>query len=85
MALIFAVDRPVTVGAERNQILFTVAAKVAPRLDVVDLQVSLPSTRLAAPSVALQDLLTQLLIRLGLQVFSPSLWKCPIHGFVPAP
>ncbi len=29
----FAVDRPVTVGAERNQILFAVVAKVAPRLD----------------------------------------------------
>lgn len=50
MALIFAVDRPVTVGAERNQILFTVAAKVAPRLDVVDLQVSLPSTWQRHPS-----------------------------------
>jgi hypothetical protein len=28
-----AVDRPVTVDAERNQILFAVVAKVAPRLE----------------------------------------------------
>lgn len=72
-------------GAKRNQILLAVGAKMAPGLDVVDLQVSLPSTRLAAPSVASQDLLAQLLIRLGLKLFSPSLWKCPIHGVVPIP
>ena len=37
LGLVFVVNRPVTVGAERNQILLTVVSKVTPGLDVMDL------------------------------------------------
>jgi hypothetical protein len=47
-------------GAESDEILFMVVTEVVPSFDVMDLQINLPSTGLAAPPVASQDLLTQL-------------------------
>ena len=73
----------VAIGAQSNQILFGVIAKVAPCLDVMDLQVLTFSTGLAAPSVTPQDLLVQLVIRLGSKAFASSLREHSIHGAVP--
>ncbi len=50
-------DLTVTLSAEGDQVRLGVVAESAPRLDVVDLEVSHPATALAAPAVTLQHLL----------------------------
>ncbi len=45
------------IGAQSNQILFAVVSQVTSGLEVMDLQVPLSSTELAAPSVAAEDFL----------------------------
>jgi hypothetical protein len=47
----------VTTGAEGDEVGLGVVAEPAPRLDVVDLEVSHPAAVLAAPGVPLQHLL----------------------------
>jgi hypothetical protein len=48
--------------AEGDQILGSVIAKSAPRLNVKDLKILHPPTRLASPAVSLQDFTTKLAI-----------------------
>ena len=50
-------------GTKCDQVLFGVAAGMAAKLPVMDLQVRHPAARLTAPAVPTQNLLTQLLVR----------------------
>ena len=68
-----------------NQILFAVVTQMAPRLDVMDLQVGSTPTALASPTITPQDLLSQRPIGLGRKTFSASLRKSTIHGTASAP
>ena len=52
------VYQSMAIGAQSNQIRFAVASQVTSGLDVMDLQVPLPSTKLAPPPIAAQDFLT---------------------------
>ena len=52
-----SVNESMTIGAQGDEILFTVIAQVTPCLDVMDLQVSASSTALAPPSITPQDFL----------------------------
>jgi hypothetical protein len=47
------------IRAESNQILFAVVTQMAPRLNVMDLQVGSTPATLASPTITPQDLLSQ--------------------------
>jgi hypothetical protein len=50
------IDDNSTVPAQSNHILFAVVAEMAPRFDVMDLQLRRTSAVLASPPITLQDL-----------------------------
>jgi hypothetical protein len=60
-----------TPGAEGDEVLLGIVAQSPPRVDVVHLEIGCASTVLAAPAVALQDLLVQSAIGLGVE---PEAW-----------
>ena len=70
------------IRAESDQILFAVVAQMAPRLNVMDLQVGSTPTALASPPIAPQDLLSQRPIEVGRDSFSALFGKRTIHGIV---
>jgi hypothetical protein len=47
------------IRAQSDQILFAVVAQMAPRLNVMDLQVGSTPAALASPTITTQDLLSQ--------------------------
>jgi len=53
----------VACGAERDQVFLGVAAGMAAKLPVMDLQVRHPAARLTAAAIPTQHLLPQLLVR----------------------
>jgi hypothetical protein len=69
----------VACSAERNQILFHVAARLAPEFEVVHLQVLHGAARLAPPAVAFQYLPMQLTVALGIESESWVLWIDILH------
>ena len=73
------------IRAESDQILFAVVAQMAPRLNVMDLQVGSTPTALALPTITPQDLLSQRPIVLERESFSALLGNSSIHGVAPAP
>jgi hypothetical protein len=73
------------IRAESDQILFAVVAQMAPRLNVMDLQVGSAPTALASPTITPQDLLSQRPVGIGRELFSALPGKSPIHGVAPAP
>ena len=75
-----SVAQSMAIRAQGNQILFTVVAQMAPRLDVMDLQVGSTPTALASPTIPPQDLLSQRPIGLGREAFSALLGNSSIHG-----
>jgi hypothetical protein len=79
------VYQSMAIRAQSDQILFSVVAQMAPRLDVMYLQVRPTSAPLASPSITPQDLMSQRPIRLGRKAFSASLGKSSIHGVAPTP
>ncbi len=54
------VDPTVTADAERDQVLHAIVSWMASRLEVMNLQPSKRATELAAPGVAVKDLLSKL-------------------------
>jgi hypothetical protein len=73
------------IRAQSDQILFAVVAQMAPRFDVMYLQVTPTPTALASPPITPQDLLSQQPVGLGRELFSALPGKSPIHGVAPAP
>jgi hypothetical protein len=57
----------VTGGTKNNQIVSSVIAELAPRPNVMNLEILHPPAYLAAPAVPLQNFLTELLIVLKFQ------------------
>ncbi len=57
----------VAFGAQRDQVLFLVAARLASEFDVVHLQVLHTPADLASPAVALQHLVVQVTIALRIE------------------
>ena len=57
----------VAAGAESDQVLLGVVSESAPRVDVVNLKVGRPSAVLAAQAIALQHLLAQSTVGLGVE------------------
>jgi hypothetical protein len=57
------VDLVVAHVAERDEVLFGIVTRVAAKLCVMDLQVRHRATRLTAPAITTQDLLTKGLVR----------------------
>jgi hypothetical protein len=55
----FSVYKSMAIRPQANQILFAVVAQMAPRLDVMNLQVRPTPTALASPTITTQDLLSQ--------------------------
>jgi len=58
-------SRPVTVRAERDEILFGIISQLAARKEVVDLKILRYAAFLAAPPIAREYFAEELAIRLG--------------------
>jgi len=59
--------RSVTIKAKRDQIAFTIAARVAAELLVVDFKVGHGTTQLTAPAISAQHVLSKILVILLLE------------------
>ncbi len=57
----------VTLGTESDQVLFDIVSQAAPGVDVVDLEIRRSAAGLAAPAIALQHLLAQSTVGLGVE------------------
>ena len=66
----------VALTAERDEVLFSVAAHAAAVSQVVDLELRTPATMLTAPRIALQHLPVELSIHLRIKPNSPFFVEC---------
>ena len=72
-------DTPVARGAEGDEVWLGVVAEPAPRLDVVDLEVSRPAAGLAAPTIPLQYLLAKSTVGLRVEPEAGAAWVQASH------
>ena len=80
----FSMHSCVTICAQRDQVLFLVATRLAAELEVVYLQVLHATAILAAPTVALQHLAMQFAIARGVESQSRVLGWDLLHEACPA-
>jgi hypothetical protein len=65
--LLLSVNFLVTASTESDQVFLSIVAQLAPWLNVMDLKIFHPPTRLATPSISLKDLAAELAISLGIK------------------
>jgi hypothetical protein len=70
----------VTPKAQGDEILVCITTLLAPKPDVVDLQIRQGSTRLASPAIALEHSLAQSLVDPGVQAESRLFVERPTHA-----
>ena len=70
--------------AEGDQILGSVIAQSAPRLNVMDLKIFHPPARLATPAVSLQDFAAELAISFRIKPQAWPLWHGSLSKRAPA-
>ena len=69
----------VAFGAQRDQVLFDVATRMASELEVVHLQVLHATADLASPAIALQYLLMQFAVAGRVKSESRAFWSDRLH------
>ena len=68
-----------TLRAESDQIVLGVRARLTAKPDVVNLQLRRSPAALTAPAVALEHLLTQVLVRICVESDRALFWTNPVH------
>ena len=69
----------VALDAQRDQVLFYVATRMAPEFEVMHVQVLHAAAHLAPPAVALQHLSVQFAVALRIESESWALWVDLLH------
>src|SRR5713101_7295359 len=73
------VQRFVAVGAQGDEVQFVVVALLAPQFFVVDMEISSRPTELASPTIAAENLLSELIVRFGIKSQARPLRSNAVH------
>jgi len=73
------VQRFVAVGAHGDEVQFVVVALLAPQFFVVDMEISSGPTELASPTIAAENLFSELIVRFGIKSQARPLRSNAVH------
>jgi len=75
-------QRFVAVSAQGDEVQFIIVALLAPQLRVMDMEISSGTTELASPTIAAENLLSELIVRFGIKSHArPLRWNLVHEAF----